>query len=95
MFQKANFSTSNLTKECDILAKHEFGIMQDAPQRGKRYDEYEPEKYVRVYNTETSFDKVKPKFLPGHWQVDGWENGLVKIRQNDNTMKVSRWMLKS
>ena len=57
--------------------------------------DYEPNEYVRVYNTETSFDKVKPKFLPGHWQVDGWENGLVKIRQNDNTMKVSRWMLKS
>ena len=56
---------------------------------------YEPDKYVRVYNVETAFDKVKPKFLPGHWEVEGWENGLVKIRQNDNTMKVSRWMLKS
>ena len=24
------------------MAKHEFGIMMDAPQQGKRYDEYEP-----------------------------------------------------
>lgn len=27
------------------MAKHEFGIMQDAPQKGERYDEYEPQKY--------------------------------------------------
>ncbi len=27
------------------MAKHEFGIMQNAPQKGKRYDEYEPQKY--------------------------------------------------
>ena len=29
----------------DKLAKHEFGIMQIAPEKGKRYDEYEPQKY--------------------------------------------------
>ena len=28
------------------MAKHEFGIMMDAPQQGKRYDEYEPWKYA-------------------------------------------------
>ena len=27
------------------MAKHEFGIMGNAPERGKRYDEYEPQKY--------------------------------------------------
>lgn len=27
------------------MAMHEFGIMQTPPQEGKRYDEYEPEKY--------------------------------------------------
>ena len=27
------------------MAKHEFGIMTDAPQQGKRYDKYEPWKY--------------------------------------------------
>ena len=27
------------------MAKHEFGIMQNKPEYGKRYDEYEPQKY--------------------------------------------------
>lgn len=30
------------------VAKHEFGIMIDDPQPGKRYDEYEPWKYASV-----------------------------------------------
>ena len=30
------------------MAKHEFGIMTDAPQQGKRYDEYEPWKYACI-----------------------------------------------
>lgn len=28
-----------------MLAKHEFGIMQNDPKQGKRYDKYEPQKY--------------------------------------------------
>ena len=28
-----------------IMAKHEFGVMQNEPEHGKWYDEYEPEKY--------------------------------------------------
>ncbi len=27
------------------MAKHEFGIMKISPQKGQRYDEYEPQKY--------------------------------------------------
>ena len=27
------------------MAKHEFGIMQAAPQKGQRYDVYDPQKY--------------------------------------------------
>ncbi len=27
------------------MVNHEFGIMQNAPEQGKRYDEYEPQKY--------------------------------------------------
>ena len=30
------------------MAKHELGIMMDAPQQGKRYDEYEPWKYTCI-----------------------------------------------
>ena len=28
------------------MVKHEFGIMLDAPKKGKYYDEYEPWKYT-------------------------------------------------
>ncbi len=27
------------------MAKHEFGIMQNPPKSGKRYDKYEPQEY--------------------------------------------------
>jgi len=27
------------------MAKHEFGVMESAPVSGKRYDDYEPQKY--------------------------------------------------
>ena len=27
------------------MSYHEFGIMQTTPEQGKRYDDYEPEKY--------------------------------------------------
>lgn len=30
------------------MAKHEFGIMPDAPRPGERYDTYEPEKYACI-----------------------------------------------
>ena len=30
------------------MAKHEFGIMMEAPQQSKRYDEYEPGKYACI-----------------------------------------------
>lgn len=35
-------------KEAICMAKHEFGIMADAPQVDKRYDEYEPWKYACI-----------------------------------------------
>ena len=34
--------------EVIYMAKHEFGIMMDAPQQGKRYDEYEPWEYACI-----------------------------------------------
>lgn len=39
------------------MAKHEFGIMIDAPQDGKIYDEYEPWKYTCI--------SVDDKYLEG------------------------------
>ena len=35
----------NFIKDGEILLKHEFGIMQDAPEPEERYDKYEPLKY--------------------------------------------------
>lgn len=34
-----------IIKKVIALAKHGFGIMETAPEKGRRYDEYEPEKY--------------------------------------------------
>ena len=74
-------------KICSSISRENF-IIRCRP-------EYALDNYVRVYNAETSFDKVKPKFLPGYWEVVEREDGLVKVRQGDANMKVSRWMLKS
>lgn len=35
----------NIDKGSERLASHEFGIMESNPISGKRYDDYEPEKY--------------------------------------------------
>ena len=45
-----NYNVSNKSKFVEVIymAKHEFGIMMDAPQQGKRYDEYEPGKYTCI-----------------------------------------------
>ena len=40
------------------MAKHEFGIMMDAPQQGKRYDEYEPWKYACISVDDAYLDGV-------------------------------------
>ena len=40
-------------------------------------------------------DKVKPKLLPGKWEVIGSDNGLLKLKQGKNELKVNRWMVKN
>ena len=40
------------------MAKHEFGIMMDAPQQGTRYDEYEPWKYACISVDDTYLEGV-------------------------------------
>lgn len=44
------------------MAKHEFGIMQDAPKQGKRYDEYEPQKYHCISVNDVYLDDVIANF---------------------------------
>jgi hypothetical protein len=57
--------------------------------------EYQVRKYVRVYNNSHDMDKVKPKLLPGKWEVIGSNNGLLKLKQGKNELNVNRWMVKN
>ena len=50
---------------------------------------------LRVLNEANYFDKVKPKLLPGYWRAVRTEKGLVELTQDDHTIKVPRWMIKS
>ena len=40
------------------MPRHEFGIMQNAPKQGKRYDEYKPKKYNCVSVDDTYVKKI-------------------------------------
>lgn len=40
------------------MARHEFGIMQNAPKPGKRYDEYEPQKYNCISVDDDYVEKI-------------------------------------
>jgi hypothetical protein len=46
------------------MAKHEFGIMQDPPLLGKRYDDYEPEKYHCISVDDDFLEGVIDAFNP-------------------------------
>ena len=61
----------------------------------KARPQYQVRKYVRVYNNAHDMDKVKPKLLPGKWEVIGSDNGLLKLKQGKNELKVNRWMVKN
>ena len=43
------------------MAKHEFGIMTDAPQQGKRYDKYEPWKYACISVDDNDLENIAEK----------------------------------
>ncbi len=43
------------------MAKHEFGIFELAPQKGVRYDEYEPHKYGCISVSDEPLDSVAHK----------------------------------
>lgn len=44
------------------MAKHEFGIMPIAPQKGKRYEEYEPEKYSCISVDDDYIEDIAANF---------------------------------
>ena len=45
------------------MAKHEFGIMIDSPQPGKRYDKYEPEKYACISVDDVYLEGIGERIL--------------------------------
>lgn len=55
----------------DILAKHEFGIMQTDPTKGKRYDEYEPQKYNCISVDDVYLEDIVDDFnhIEFHWHT--------------------------
>ncbi len=44
------------------MAKHEFGIMQNAPEKGRRYDDYEPQKYNCISVDDNYLEDIVSKF---------------------------------
>ena len=42
----------------DLVATHEFGIMQNAPKQGERYDEYESQKYNCIYVSDDYLEDI-------------------------------------
>lgn len=44
------------------MAKHEFGIMKINPQKGQRYDEYEPQKYDCISVNDIYLEDIVSKF---------------------------------
>lgn len=45
------------------MAKHEFGIMQTPPQKGERYDTYEPRKYNCIAVSDDYLESIVSDFL--------------------------------
>jgi len=56
----------------DTLAKHEFGIMQIAPEKGKRYDEYEPQKYDCISVNDDYLEDIVADFnhIDFYWHLN-------------------------
>ena len=44
------------------MAKHEFGIMENAPENGRRYDDYEPQKYNCISVDDAYLEDIVSEF---------------------------------
>ena len=44
------------------MAKHEFGIMQEKPKKGVRYDKYEPQRYNCISVNDDYLEDIVAKF---------------------------------
>ncbi len=62
------------------MARHEFGIMRNAPEQGKRYDEYEPQKYEYITVDDAYLENIIGKFdrIDCYWHtLDVKRKGLA------------------
>ena len=62
------------------MARHEFGIMQNAPEPRKRYDEYEPQKYNCISVDDNYIEDIVAKFnlIDFYWHtLDAPEKGIA------------------
>ena len=62
------------------MAKHEFGIMQDAPKQGKRYDKYEPRKYNCISVNDDCLEDIVSNFnhINFYWHtLDALAKGIA------------------
>ena len=53
------------------MAKHEFGIMQKDPETGKRYDEYETQKYNCISVDDDYLEDIVANFnhIDFYWHI--------------------------
>jgi hypothetical protein len=49
---------------------------------------------VQVMNEAATMDKVKPKLIPGNWEVVKRNGALFTVKRDKNELKVPRWYLK-
>lgn len=57
---------------------HEFGIMEHAPEAGKRYETYEPEKYHCIFVPDESIAALNLEHIPCFWHgLDAPAQGLA------------------
>lgn len=62
------------------MAKHQFGIMKQNPKPGKRYDEYEPDKYNCIAVDDELIEELSKKTadMDTYWHtVDKPAKGLA------------------
>ena len=83
------------------MAKHDFGIMQTAPHKGKRYDKYEPEKYVYTGATvggvttggihkEGDYHYISSQENTGRYYFNYCGKTVNKIELSDRLLKMAK-----
>lgn len=67
------------------MAKYEFGIMENPPENGRRYDDYDPENYPRLVAIEDDdFDPFLGEFKGAvYWHtLDKKADGIAMVGIN-------------